>query len=425
MDNQATKYIKKILTKNDCKLQVVKPHNHWVNVAECVIQTFKAAFIAALATMDSNFSLQLWDRLNLQVQDTLNLLRASWIDPTKSAYEILNGQYDWNRYPLAPHGCKAVVYEDGDTRGLWESRSVDAFYLGPAIDHYQCDHYYIPKTWAYRISGSSELFPRHCQLPLLTPHQHLRALTDELTDNTELASATPKGRRLLRLLATRINGLLTLPPTREQQRVTEGEQHKAEQRVIDESLIKPYLVSLMHHPSCKSPHHTQQYPGNTLGSMCHQASPYNWAHQSPQGQKGCSANKSAASLRGAIDENSRSKWRMPVHRSAAHHQRPYSLQTGLIQHNSHTVLPHATHEGSHQLQALRKPHGPPHHQVNNFQLQKVDAWSGVAEVWQTAFEKDFGGMAQGCNKTGQKGMNTMHEHNVCDDAWWHQACACS
>ncbi len=31
----------------------------------------------------------------------------------------------------------------------------------------------------------------------------------------------------------------------------------------------------------------------------------------------------------------------------------------------------------------------------------------TAEVWQTAFGKDFGGMAQGCNKTGQKGMNTM------------------
>jgi hypothetical protein len=30
MDNQATKHIKKFLTKNDCKLQVVKPHNHWV-----------------------------------------------------------------------------------------------------------------------------------------------------------------------------------------------------------------------------------------------------------------------------------------------------------------------------------------------------------------------------------------------------------
>jgi hypothetical protein len=31
----------------------------------------------------------------------------------------------------------------------------------------------------------------------------------------------------------------------------------------------------------------------------------------------------------------------------------------------------------------------------------------TAEVWQTAFGKDFGGMAQGCNKTGQKGTNTM------------------
>ncbi len=74
MDNQATKHIKKILTENDCKLQVVEPHNHRVNAAERAIQTFKAAFIAALATTDSNFPLQLWDRLTLQVEDTLNLL---------------------------------------------------------------------------------------------------------------------------------------------------------------------------------------------------------------------------------------------------------------------------------------------------------------------------------------------------------------
>ncbi len=29
------------------------------------------------------------------------------------------------------------------------------------------------------------------------------------------------------------------------------------------------------------------------------------------------------------------------------------------------------------------------------------------EIWQTAFGKDFGGMAQGDNKTGQKGMNSI------------------
>jgi hypothetical protein len=31
----------------------------------------------------------------------------------------------------------------------------------------------------------------------------------------------------------------------------------------------------------------------------------------------------------------------------------------------------------------------------------------TVEVWQTTFGKDFGGMAQGDNKTGQKGTNSI------------------
>jgi hypothetical protein len=31
----------------------------------------------------------------------------------------------------------------------------------------------------------------------------------------------------------------------------------------------------------------------------------------------------------------------------------------------------------------------------------------TSKVWQTAFGKDFGGMAQGDNKTGQKGTNSI------------------
>ncbi len=54
------------------------------------------------------------------------------IDLMKSAHEILIGPYGWNRYPLAPLGCKAIVYEDGDTCGSWALRGVDAWYLGPS-----------------------------------------------------------------------------------------------------------------------------------------------------------------------------------------------------------------------------------------------------------------------------------------------------
>jgi hypothetical protein len=63
MDNQATKHIKKFLTEEECKLQLVEPHNHCVNAAERAIQTFKDTFIAALAMNDCNFPLQLWDKL--------------------------------------------------------------------------------------------------------------------------------------------------------------------------------------------------------------------------------------------------------------------------------------------------------------------------------------------------------------------------
>ena len=116
MDNQATKHIKKIRLEEQCKLQLVEPNHHQMNATKQAIQTYKDAFVFALATTDHDFPIQLWDKIAPQVQDTLNLLRASQINPEKSAYEVLNGPYNWNRYPLASLGCKAVIYKDGNIR---------------------------------------------------------------------------------------------------------------------------------------------------------------------------------------------------------------------------------------------------------------------------------------------------------------------
>jgi hypothetical protein len=193
-----------------------------------------------LATTDSDFPLQLWDRLTPQIQDTLNLLRALRINPTKSAYEILNGPYGWNRYPLAPLRCKAIVYKDGNTCGSWASRGVDTWYLGPSKDHYQCDLYYIIETQAYRVSGSTEFFPQHCQLPDMNPHKHLKALMEELVEATNVASNTPKGKLLLKMIAQKSDDLLHPTPPIDEQRVASNEQLARQietQRVIDEAPI--------------------------------------------------------------------------------------------------------------------------------------------------------------------------------------------
>jgi hypothetical protein len=167
IDNQASRVIKKYLTKQQCNNLLVEPNNHRVNVSEHAIQTFKAHFISALATTDRDFPLQLWDCLNSQVEATLNMLRPSQINPTMSAYKAIHGPYDWNRVPLAPPGCKAFIYEAPELHGLWASHGTDAWYIGPSLDHYRCNHFFVPETRTYRVSGSAELFPQHCQVPYL------------------------------------------------------------------------------------------------------------------------------------------------------------------------------------------------------------------------------------------------------------------
>jgi len=73
MDNQCMKQIKKFLTDNNCELMIVEPHNHRiVKAAKRTIQTFKDHFISALLTTDSEFPLQLWDKLTSHVETTLN-----------------------------------------------------------------------------------------------------------------------------------------------------------------------------------------------------------------------------------------------------------------------------------------------------------------------------------------------------------------
>jgi hypothetical protein len=84
MDNQATKHIKEafILIEQQCKLQLIEPHNHTMNAAERAIQTFMDAFITALTTTNSEFPVQLWDKIMPQVQDTLNMMQALRIKPS-------------------------------------------------------------------------------------------------------------------------------------------------------------------------------------------------------------------------------------------------------------------------------------------------------------------------------------------------------
>jgi hypothetical protein len=169
MNNQATKVIKAYLTPQQVSLQLVKPHNHCVNAVERAIQTFNNRFIGTLGTTNADFPIQLWDKLAPQVQDSINLLHRSCIHPECSAHKTLEGPYNWNQYPMAPPGIKAIIYKDSDTRASWAPHSLNAWLLRFLKDHYCCHLYHVPKTSGYRVSGSANLFPQHCIAP---PYSH-------------------------------------------------------------------------------------------------------------------------------------------------------------------------------------------------------------------------------------------------------------
>jgi hypothetical protein len=213
MDNQACTVVKKYLITKECKNMLVEPNNHRVNTAECAIQTFKAHFISALATTDSNFPLQLWDQLTPQVETTLNMLCPSWIDLNMSAYKAVHGSYDWNCFPLAPPGCKAVIYKAPESQGSWASHGTDAWYVGPSLDHYQCNHYFVTDTHAYHVSGLAKLFPQHCQVPFLLWNESFQEVIDEL--KMALNELPPKQRaKFLTMVFKRLQSSQIDEPTR-------------------------------------------------------------------------------------------------------------------------------------------------------------------------------------------------------------------
>ncbi len=261
----------------------------------------------------------------------------------------------------------------------------------------------------------------------MTPHQHFPALTDKLTKHTAQANSTPKGRRLLKLLGMQINSLLNPPPILEEQRVIAERQCKAreaEQTVIDDSPIItiPRItdappVMLTHNPTAKRalrtmPHLHRQVTCNntpgllpipnvitpipTLTATAPQRAMWLTAPTRVQPRhkprSTCTAIPSGAQqqiiMRHAIDV-------LTLRKQA-------SFNTI---HTPRVLMKHAKMPVYIEHYANPMVHPVTGRTISSYKKLMHDP--AMAEVWQTAFGKDFGGMAQGCNKTRQEGANTM------------------
>jgi hypothetical protein len=112
LDNEASVAFKGAIKTNcNLQLQLVPPDTHRRNLAERAIQTFKSHFIAILAGVDPTFPMNPWDPLVPQAVLTLNLLRQPNVATTMSAYQHVNGPFDYNKMPIAPLGCVVQMHK--------------------------------------------------------------------------------------------------------------------------------------------------------------------------------------------------------------------------------------------------------------------------------------------------------------------------
>ena len=189
MDNECSKVVEQYIRSENIDIQLVPPHNHRVNASERAIQTFKYHFISGLATIDPSCPLQLWDQFLQQVQDSLNFLRTSRRNPKISAYEDLEGPFDYNKTPFGILGTKGLVYESPETRSAYAPHATDAIYVGPSYKHYQAKRFYVPLTRSYRISDSYKEYPAHCNMPTISEEDETIVAADALL--TSLQGTTP------------------------------------------------------------------------------------------------------------------------------------------------------------------------------------------------------------------------------------------
>jgi hypothetical protein len=176
----------------DVPWQLTPTGIHRRNAAERGIRTFKNHLQAGLlASTDDNFPLHLWCRLVQQAQLTLNLLRNSRINPRLSAEAHLNGQFDYNKTPIAPPGIRVIIHEKSNKRGTWAGTTRNPRFLYrsstrplPLLAHI-CNKNTIGKDRGHR-----RIFPQHGQMPTLTSAALVTSAALELTERIKKLNTT-------------------------------------------------------------------------------------------------------------------------------------------------------------------------------------------------------------------------------------------
>lgn len=212
--------------ENHISYQLTPPNVHRANSSERAIRVWKDHFIYGLCTTANEFPVFLWYILIDQCNLTLNILRASNRNPNISAFEEIEGSFDYNKKPLAPPGCKVLVHEKNDKRTTWGAKETEVWYIGPAPHHYRCSKVFISATRSEIITDKLQFLPNTSYLPELSHQEELIHATEDLTKAILHQKKSVKNSPSYKSTLEAINRLMKLLPHNNADTINNNEKWK-------------------------------------------------------------------------------------------------------------------------------------------------------------------------------------------------------
>jgi hypothetical protein len=98
-----------------------------------------------------------------------------------SASTHIDGQYDYNRAPMAPTGTRIIAHETPNRRRTGAPHGKYGWYIGPALEHYRFYMVYISKARSERVVETVDFFPTEVPLPFPSSKELATQAAKQLT----------------------------------------------------------------------------------------------------------------------------------------------------------------------------------------------------------------------------------------------------
>ena len=111
----------------------------------------------------------------------LNLMRASRLNSSISAWHQIHGVYSFDRNPIGPIGTRVVIYESPAIRGSFSPHGKLGFYVGPVFDGYRQFQVWVNDTQSLRTSDTIAWHPTRLELPGVNAADNLQTAIKDLS----------------------------------------------------------------------------------------------------------------------------------------------------------------------------------------------------------------------------------------------------